>query len=607
MASGNGGVYLRTAGESPVRQWWGIYYGYIAVNQDPLNTGRVKLRVPQIFGNTTSGWASPMVPVTYIPKVGTAVTVMFVGGDPTQPVWFGNFAVAGSGMVLTGITTPSDTPSPVPPVGTIYYQLDSNNNIQGQYEWNGAGWVEYFIGGNFITGDSINSALLSGAGLSAGTIGLGALDNLTASGMTLYEGTVAAADVIVSGPSGGLFIYGTGGTLVQTFSNVGTFTWKCPPGVTTVYVECWGAGGGGGRGNEPSDDGGTGGGGGEYGANAAYTVVPGSTYTFVIGSGGFGGHTGSSSGGPGGFTLFDTTGVGVQANGGNGGAPGGTGGGAGTGGTGGGAPIAFPGGKGNPYTFPAQHGMGGGASGGPDGPGQGNNTDSRSGNPGGPDAGPGGDGGSSVGPTAGSKPPAPGGGGGGGGTSGNSAADGGAGAHGQIRLTYTASAANLTGSITGQAGVDPVSGAAVPEGAKFDNLTVGTQLTATGGTITNPTVVTTDTWHETGGLESGWGKGSGFFKYTLLPNNMVAVCAQGLTIGTVADTTPILSAANGLPPAYQPTTPKSLVADTNNIKAGSATYENARLTFNTDGSVIISGFNLNATYCNLNGIFPLGF
>jgi hypothetical protein len=428
--------------------------------------------------------------------------------------------------------------------------------------------------------------------------------------MTLYEGTVAAADLIVSGPSGGLFIYGTGGTLVQSFTTAGTFTWTCPPGVTTVYVECWGAGGGGGRGNESVDAGGTGGGGGEYGADSAYTVVPGITYTFIIGAGGQGGHTGSTTGLDGGDTTFDTAGPGVTGNGGGGGSPGGSGGGSGGAGIGGGAPIANAGGKGNPYTFPAQHGMGGGASGGPSGPGLGNSTDQRAGNPGGPDAGSGGDGGSSVGPAVGSKPSGPGGGGGGGGTAGSSAADGGNGAAGQIRLSYTASSPTLTGSVTGQAGVDPVIGAAVPEGAKFDNLIVGTQLTSTGGTAANPTVVTTDTWHDTGSLTASWGKGSGFFKYTLLPSNMVAVCAQGLTVGTVSDPTTILSAANGLPAAYRPTTAKPLVADTNFLKTapvGSGSFENARLIFNTDGSVSVTGFGLSATFANCYGVFPLGF
>ena len=31
----------------------------------------------------------------------------------------------------------------------------------------------------------------------------------------------------------------------MTYSTPGTYTWTCPAGVTTVKVECWGAGGGG--------------------------------------------------------------------------------------------------------------------------------------------------------------------------------------------------------------------------------------------------------------------------------------------------------------------------------------------------------------------------
>lgn len=157
MASGTGAQYVPTAGEGKVPAWTGIYYGYIAVNADPLSQGRVKLRVPQVFGNTTSGWASPMVPVTYIPKVGTAVTVMFVGGDPARPVWGGNFAVAGTPPVVIGSGAPTGTGSAT---GEIYY--DSSDGMK-TYEWNGAAWVQYQVGtGGIATGVGLTEPTITG-------------------------------------------------------------------------------------------------------------------------------------------------------------------------------------------------------------------------------------------------------------------------------------------------------------------------------------------------------------------------------------------------------------------------------------------------------------
>jgi hypothetical protein len=161
MSSGTGAKYIKAGGEGKVPQWLGVYYAYIAVNADPLAQGRVKLRVPQVFGSTTSGWASPMVPLTYIPQVGTAVTCMFVGGDPSQPVWFGNFALpdAASGIIF------SSTEPPDPTLGEVWV-----NTADGlMSEWNGAGWVAYQIGGAAIqTGadlsePNINGGVITGA------------------------------------------------------------------------------------------------------------------------------------------------------------------------------------------------------------------------------------------------------------------------------------------------------------------------------------------------------------------------------------------------------------------------------------------------------------
>ena len=74
----------------------------------------------------------------------------------------------------------------------------------------------------------------------------------------------------------------TGFAQTQTYvrSSAGTYSWTVPCGVTSVYVEAWGAGAGG--------DYNTGGGGGGAFAAGTVTVVPGTTYTVVVGKGGIG-------------------------------------------------------------------------------------------------------------------------------------------------------------------------------------------------------------------------------------------------------------------------------------------------------------------------------
>ncbi len=102
----------------------------------------------------------------------------------------------------------------------------------------------------------------------------------------------------------------------QTFTSSGTFT--VPARVTSITVECWGAGGGG---STITTDGrrGGGGGGGAY-ASSLVPVIPGNSYSVVVGTGG-------SASGPGGNSSFNSTTV--VAAGGSGGTNNNTAGGAG--------------------------------------------------------------------------------------------------------------------------------------------------------------------------------------------------------------------------------------------------------------------------------------
>lgn len=162
---------------------------------------------------------------------------------------------------------------------------------------------------------------------------------------------------------------GAGSTTVVTFEASGT--WMAPANVTSVTVECWGAGGNGGGATVhvgPGSIGGGGGGGGGYATNTL-AVVPGTNYTVsVAGAGselptyfntalilgttsGIHGETGNtggvSHGGAGGAGGAAGSNTASATDGGNGGAAGGGGGGGGGGGVGsGGAQGVVPGGGG---------------------------------------------------------------------------------------------------------------------------------------------------------------------------------------------------------------------------------------------------------------------
>jgi hypothetical protein len=117
----------------------------------------------------------------------------------------------------------------------------------------------------------------------------------------------------------------------KVYTSNGTFV--VPSGIVFMTVECWGAGGGGG-GNTTNEDGGGGGGGGAY-SRVILNVVPGTSYSIVVGTGGTGSTVDGSNGGD---TWFGSPAI-VLAKGGTGGyAP--SGGTAGAGGTGGSSAAA---------------------------------------------------------------------------------------------------------------------------------------------------------------------------------------------------------------------------------------------------------------------------
>ncbi len=232
------------------------------------------------------------------------------------------------------------------------------------------------------------------------------------------------------------FLFSFNSTLAQigtnSFTTVGTSTWTCPSGVTTITVQTWGGGGGGGGvatlANSPASGGGAGG---SYNSTV-YNVVPGTSYIVTIGAGGTGGANTGASGGTGGNSSFDGTNIiAVGGPGGTGattaiGAPGGIGTTAGNT-----AGINFAGGNGAAGTISTIGGGGGGGAGNTNA--GGNAVGSTAGTGG---ATGGGNGATGVSNATGGAGNAPGGGGAGTRRT-NTNRAGGAGGAGQVILSYT--------------------------------------------------------------------------------------------------------------------------------------------------------------------------
>ncbi len=85
-------------GASTREGYFGKYRGTVANNIDPLQRGRLQVRVPAVYGSNTLNWALPCTPFAgsgegwfFLPAVGANIWVEFEAGNIDAPIWSGGF------------------------------------------------------------------------------------------------------------------------------------------------------------------------------------------------------------------------------------------------------------------------------------------------------------------------------------------------------------------------------------------------------------------------------------------------------------------------------------------------------------------------------------
>jgi hypothetical protein len=91
-------------------RFYGKYRGMATDNKDPMMIGRIRARVPAIFGDNDSGWALPCLPFAgksvgffFVPPIGAKVWIEFEGGNPDQPIWSGCFWGVGEAPEISSV------------------------------------------------------------------------------------------------------------------------------------------------------------------------------------------------------------------------------------------------------------------------------------------------------------------------------------------------------------------------------------------------------------------------------------------------------------------------------------------------------------------------
>jgi hypothetical protein len=88
----------------------GKYVGIVVDNDDPSRLSRLRVRVPEVFGDETTGWCIPCSPyagsgvgLAAVPPVGSLVFVEFPAGDTGRtPIWSGGTWPGGAGIEDAG-------------------------------------------------------------------------------------------------------------------------------------------------------------------------------------------------------------------------------------------------------------------------------------------------------------------------------------------------------------------------------------------------------------------------------------------------------------------------------------------------------------------------
>jgi uncharacterized protein involved in type VI secretion and phage assembly len=88
----------------------GKYVGVVVDNDDPSRLSRLRVRVPEVFGEETTGWCMPCSPyagsrvgLAAVPPVGSLVYVEWPAGDLGRtPIWSGGHWSGGDGVEDAG-------------------------------------------------------------------------------------------------------------------------------------------------------------------------------------------------------------------------------------------------------------------------------------------------------------------------------------------------------------------------------------------------------------------------------------------------------------------------------------------------------------------------
>lgn len=280
----NGGLTWNAGGSLPIAANWIVAYdgtSFLAIN--PNNTSVATATLAVATSNATAWTTATAVPgtVTHLAG-GNGIWVALNSGSSTYYTSTNNGSSwvtqtrPGTGTILQDVFRFANGRFMFVAGNTAFMSTDGLNwttgSIGTSQSWTG---LAYGVDRWMLTGNA-----------GTGTLGLNAysLDNgSTWLTIVFPVSSTAATQGVAYSSIGGFLTLGSGSNAYTIWPFPGL--WTCPAGVLSIDCLLIGAGGGGGGGVSTSNGGG--GGGGQY-IRKFLTVVPGTTYSVSIGTGGYG-------------------------------------------------------------------------------------------------------------------------------------------------------------------------------------------------------------------------------------------------------------------------------------------------------------------------------
>ena len=265
------GLGLSSLGSQTIIVSGGVY-NYAAAGLGTTNIDLGNIHVGNSFGTSALSITNTTAAGSYTEGLDVAAEPVDSGNKASASGTINNLA---GGAVSTNIS-----------VGL------GNGSVLGGNVYNTAGQVNGSVKVGFVS-SGINSGL-SNTVLGSQTVTVtGGVYNYAAAGFGTTS--VDLGNIHAGGSFSTNYLSVTNTVTIQlvtsnianTFTTPGSYTWVCPSNVTSVQIECWGAGGAGGSANKLSSTAlGGGGAGGAYAKMYSYPVTPGTTYYLNVGSGG---------------------------------------------------------------------------------------------------------------------------------------------------------------------------------------------------------------------------------------------------------------------------------------------------------------------------------